>query len=895
MAPPNAAPEDAAALKSALRDELAALRDEGARGLGGVAHARRVAAVYDKALGALWSRVTSRKTRGRVALLAVGGYGRGTLGVGSDVDLVLLHDGRDPRAAHALAESLLYPLWDASVSVGHAVHSADDFVALAREDLRTETMLLDGRVLGGDRDLAAEALQRGVRACFEGRLDRFIDALRREMHERHARYGSTVYLLEPDVKHARGGLRDLDIARWALAARYRVADFDDALRVGALSEVEAASLSAAREFSWRVRAALHGRAGRRADRLTFDSQEEVATAFGWVDPAVAADDPSRAVGLGAERLMSTWYQRARDVATTLEHLLTRCRPSRASEHPLRRERLADDVYRFDGGVCLGQSDALQRDPALALRLVEVAVQRGMPVHASTRASIAAAASDPRWCEALRASEGAGRAFVRLLAHAGGARLTDRDAKPVSGTAENRGSVLSDLHDLGLVLAMIPEFGPVTAKVQHDVYHVYTVDVHSVAAVDRLHAMARGELGPDFALATELIADLDRREILCLGTLLHDVGKGRGGDHSRIGAGLARGIARRLGLGDETAATVSWLVEAHLELYHLATRRDLSDPATMERVLAVATSPWRLRALYLLTVADLSTTSPTAMTSWKARLLEECWRAASAAMTSRPDAGLPAAEARRREALALASPDERARVERWLSRMPPRYLAATPAAAVVRHARAVGDVPAGACAVHLAPLADDPSGTLLEAVVLAPDRPGLLARLAAMFFANRLDVQSAEIHSSGEGAADVFVLRRPDLTERDRRRLAETLDAQLRGLVEGAMEPAALVKLTRGGAGISRPEPAIPTRVRVVDEASDAATVVEVFGRDAPGFLFRVATTLHGMGLEVRLAKVNTEGRRAADVFYVTTRAGEKVTGAEAEAVSEALVGAVEGA
>lgn len=895
-------------IKDALREALGALAREGAQGRGGVAHAARVAEVYDRVLGTLWQSVANGHENGSVALLAVGGYGRRTLGVGSDVDLVLLHEGLDPSTTQSLTEALLYPLWDASVTVGHAVHSVSDFIALAREDLRTQTMLFDGRALGGDLKFAQMALEKGLRACFEARLEGFIERLRSEMLDRHTRYGATVYLLEPDVKHARGGLRDLDIARWALAARYRTNDFDDALHVGALSVTERDTFTAAREFFWRVRGALHGRAGRRADRLTFDAQEEVSAAFGWVDEAQSEGngDSSRAVGLAAERLMSTWYQHARDVATTLEHVLERCRPPRTVDTALlRRERLAEGVVRFDGGVCLAQSDGLKRDPLLALKVIEVAVQRHLGVHPATRASIAAMAKDPGWCEALRHTEGAGRAFLRLLSHTGGERIIlarSARSESVSSTPENRSTVLTELHDLGLVLAMIPEFWPVTAKVQHDLYHVYTVDVHSVAAVDKLHAMARGELGQDFALAMELIADLDRREILCLGALLHDVGKGRGGDHARLGAELARDIARRLGLGDESVATVVWLVASHLELYHLATRRDLSDPATVERIVSVAPDPWKLRALYLLTVADLSTTSQTAMTSWKSRLLEEAWRAAHAALATpagdgayRGDGreGMRVAEARRREVIALAGERDKALVEGWLAKMPGRYVAATPAAAVLRHARAMGDLARGECRVHLVPLVDDPSATLFEAVVVAPDRPGLLARLAAMFYAHRLDVQSAEIYSSADAAADVFVLRRADLGERELRRLRKNLESELRALVEGSLSPAELVKITRGGEGLTRPEPAVATAVKIFDDASETATVVEVFGRDAPGFLFRVATLLHGLGVVVHLAKVNTEGHRAADVFYVSTEAREKLSRAEADALREALVGMVE--
>ncbi len=876
-----------------FRAQVTELRAAALAGLGGSTHARAVSDAYDTLLAAhvseRFASAPNARGDGRIALLAVGGYGRRQLSPGSDLDLVLVADRPESPAVRELAEAMLYPLWDAKITVGHSVHDVDGLITEAKEDLRTRTMLLDLRFLAGDVEISAALRDRSAALRGERELATFIDALADELRERHERFGATVYLLEPDVKLGRGGLRDLDIIRWALRARVRADDFGGALGFGALSQPEHDSLEGAREFHLRLRAALHARAGRKSDRVTFDAQEECAQALGFFDEAEAAIDPARAVASAAERLMSEFYRHARTVAARLPHVLARCRPARTLDHFRRPQALADGVTRFDGAACLASADGLQRDPSLALRLVETALLHDLPVAASSRASIASAASDVAWCARLRESAESGRCFLRLLDRAHRAASGTDDAA-VSGTPSNARSVLADLHDLGLVLALIPEFAAVTARVQHDVYHVYTVDVHSVAAVDRLHALSRGDLGPDFALASRLMASIDRREVLLLATLLHDIGKSHGRAHSRVGAEMAPTIATRLGLDREDSMTVGWLVLEHLTLYHLATRRDLADPSTVAQVTALVGDQWRLEALFLLTVADLSTTSPTAMTAWKARLLDELYgRAAEALRGEGQSAG------RHREGLVARVLEETADVgvARWVRSMPTRYLQASAPRDVQRHARALHDVAMGESRLRMQPIENAVGAGLYEVLVHAPDRAGLLSDLTALLFAHRLDIQRAEIHSVGPDVVDVFVVRHPDPTSRELLGLEARLSQLLQSVVEGQLDAESVISMMRGRGGIARPEPSVEARVSLHNDVSDDATVIEVFGRDRPGFLHTVARAHHRLGLEIRVAKVNTEGRRAADVFYVTTEAGAKVPLARFDEVRAMLLQAVE--
>jgi [protein-PII] uridylyltransferase len=867
------------------------IRDAALRGEGGVALAERAARVFDGLLSSYFCAALARSglVGAPTALIAVGGFGRGQLALGSDLDVVVLVDHPEDSRAHELAELLLYPLWDAGVSVGHAVRSPSEFVQLARDDLRSATMVLDARCIAGDRAYAQDAMDRGWRALFDGELNALLDALGDEMRGRHARFGASVYLLEPDLKHGRGALRDVDIVRWALAARFRVRSFREALRRGFVSAEEHDRLEAAQEFYWRARCAMHALAGRRADRLTYDAQEECARALGFVEGA-----SDEAVAHGAERLMQTYYGHARTVATTLELVLERCRTGRGShERPPRAERVAEGIERFDGALSFSDATVLSRDPAAALRIIETAVKLGAPLSARARECITRATADAAFCERLRAAPAAGPAFIRLLSHGPKARLKLRGSS-VSAAEQGEGSVLAEMHDLGLLLAMIPEFAPVTGRVHHDVYHVYTVDVHSVAAVDRLHEMTRGEHGEAFSTAARVLADVDRREVLCLATLLHDVGKGRRGDHSVIGAELAPAIAERLGLSHEDAATVAWLVRQHLALYHVATRRDLSDPETIAPVAKLVGSEWRLRALYLLTVADLSTTSPTSMTSWKARMLDELLRRTEEALEGEACGEDSAA---RIERAAQAAGEDEDLVRAHCAALPPRYVYGTSAEAIVRHARALARGVDESAWVIATPLSDGVGrGELVEVLVRAPDRPGLLARLAAMLYACRLDVQSAQLFARTSGARtealDVFVVRRIDDDPGAMERVASKLPREL-ARVLSADEPPTI----EPQGGFRRAEPAVRTEVSIDNDASGRFTVIEVFGRDRPGLLHAIALALYRLGLTIATAKVNTEGRRAADVFYVLERSAagtHKVSSERFDVIKSVLDGVLRG-
>jgi len=845
----------APALESTCGDYLsqyrARIEDAVRRGEGGVVVARKNAKSLDGLLSALCcaceaaSRATSPQ---RFALVAVGGYGRGVVGVESDVDVLFLCDDAGDERVAAIAEGLLYPLWDLGVQIGHAVRSVEETLSLARGDIRTATTLLDLRRVAGDQGIVTE-LHRGARRhIFEPHLEQFLDMLLEDTERRHERFGDSLYLLEPEVKLGRGGLRDMDVAEWAMGARWSTRGAEGYVRTGALLVREAEGLEAAREFFWKVRNLLHLRAGRRQDRLTFADQEDVAEQLGFVD----------GVTLGVEQFMQAYYRHARLVAQTAERAIARARPRRKSRP--KAEDLGDGTLLFDGQVTLLDSAELMADPALALRFYERVAKAEAPAYPFARDAIAQAAADPDWCEALRASPDAKRMFLKALTRA---------AEPFEGMG--RRSVFAELHEVGLMTALVPEFEPLMGRVQHDVYHVYTVDIHSVRAVDRLHSLVRGDLRKELPLACRLAAEAPRKEPLFLGLLLHDIGKARGKDHSTTGAAIARPIAERLGLSAVDVEHVVWLVQEHLSLYKWATRRDTGDPETITEIAREVGSVERLRDLYLLTVADVSTTNPTAMTTWKARMFEDLYLAVAGALDGDVNGSARAGEIRDRVRERFATDVSGPAVDAFLDEMPDRYILGTDVEAIENHARAAcarGDRP-----VHV--VVGAVNEALADLIVMADDQEGLLAAVTAVLASHKLSVVSAEIHTrhradGGAEAFDVFHVRRHGS---DAHRVDDAdgaaVAADLRQVIAGAVTGDQLLSaMHRSPSWASRRVPDVPTEVVVDNDISPRFTVVDVFTRDRIGLLHEIAKTIHEAGLSIAVSKIGTEGARATDVFYV---------------------------
>jgi [protein-PII] uridylyltransferase len=884
-----------------LDREVAARRPPG-KAEDGRSLGRARAALLDEILIDLFaSAIEKTGTREPIAVAAVGSYGRGAVALRSDADvrLVVRAGARSHEAAAKIADALLYPLWDAGLSVGHQIVDAKEVIELAQHDLATATTLLDLRCIAGEPGLVEDLKDRAYAGLFsEGELERFVARLEEETAARHARFGGSVYLLEPDVKSGAGGLRDVDIASWAARARYRVgSSWQELVRVGVLVPREANEIALAEELLWRVRNRLHAHAKRKSDRLTFDQQEAIAIELGYAEGGKTPSEPPLgpdARARAAERLMQDYFGHARVVTRSREALLLRATPPKRRGRPVEVD-LGGGVRLFDGQVTVDPS-RLGFDPALALRAYSACIQKKAPILPFARDAIARCAADKSWAESLRESKEAARLFVDLLC-------------TVAETPLRRGSIAGELHEVGLLLAMIPEFQPVTGRVHHDVYHVYTVDVHSVAAVDCLRALCRGDLAHERPLASRLAAEIARPIPIFLATLLHDVGKGYPDEtgsrknHSIVGADLCNQILPRLGVSGDEAQEVKSLVKNHLLMYHVATRRDLDDPATSTDFSAQVQGREGLRDLYLLTVADITTTSPTAMTSWKARMLDELYFASDAYLAGEEgDRGPSSVDVARKQRVKDAAislwTGKKTELEAFVDSMPERYVLANAPEAIVAHARVALERHRAGTPVHAA-LVPSRHPEVSELCVVANDAPGLLARIAAAITASRLEVLGAQVYSRPRSAqaeaVDLFWVRDGRGNAEGVANAMPRLARDLEAVVTGGTEPSALLAERIGGASrwAERPSPAVLTEVVVDDRASPRHTVVEVFAKDRPGLLYNLARALHELGLSIALSKINTEGTKVADVFYVNELDGSKVApGPRFKAVRDALLAAV---
>jgi [protein-PII] uridylyltransferase len=779
------------------------------------------------------------------------------LGLNSDVDVVFLCDDSDDPFVGALAEGLLYPLWDLGVDIGHAVRSIDETLRLAREDIRTTTTLIDFRRVAG-RGSLLDDLERGAREqVFEPYLSEFLTALEQDTETRHRRFGGSLYLLEPDVKQGRGGLRDADVAEWAARARWGARDEQDYVRTGALLAREVRELEAAREMLWRVRNLLHLRAGRQQDRLTFGDQEDIAQELGFVD----------GVTLGVEQFMQAYYRHARIVALTAERMLDRARPRNRTRATTFR-KLAHGIILADDVISLEKPQRLERDPALAFRFYRQALRyQKRPDHSALDA-IARIAPDRRWRLRLQDSEEATQLFLALI-------------KNVDESPFRSGSTIAELHEVGLVSAMIPEFEPLVGRVYHDVFHVYTADIHAIKALEHEHlqALTRGE-SRGRALSARLAAEAPRRLPLFLAVLLHSLGRTRGRDQEEAGARLAESVALRLGLSAIDAEHVAWLVREQKSLYRGATQRDIHDPQGLNGVVQMVETPERLRDLFLCTVSIISTVNPKAMTSWKARALEDLYLATLAQIESGSGPAQTenrVLEVKLQAVVGFAGDAGQEELQSFIDEMPDRYFLANPVDVVRRHARTSRDRANDLPTVRVGP---GPSEDVEEVVVVSADRSGLLADLTAVFAAHDLSILTAQLYTrrrkAGDEVFDVFWVKVGDNTPTPTR-LAEALQEDIAQRVTNRISAQDLIARQSTPPPWSvRPGPEVPTHISVDNNASLRYTVVDVFTRDRVGLLHEIARTFHQLDLTIALSKVNTEGQSVADVFYVSEADGNKL-------------------
>jgi len=801
-----------------------------------------------------------------LSIAAVGGYGRAEMSPQSDIDLLFVRPYKSSPRVEQLVEFMLYVLWDLGLKVGHATRSVEDCLRLAREDHTIRTAMLESRYLWGDDKLFAELKKRFFAEIAKGTAAEFVQAKLDERDQRHQRMGDSRYVLEPNVKDGKGGLRDLHTLFWIGKYLHRVDRVADLVLKGVFTAEEAAEFDKCQEFLWSVRCHLHYVTGRAEDRLTFDVQGEIGRRMGYTDHRGTR---------GVERFMKHYFLVAKDVGdltrifcSALE--LEEGKKARFDVGAVRKlfarggRKLDDGRFAIESGrITVARGDAFERDPVNFLRIFRVAQQNELDVHPYALRLIR---QSLRLVDGkLRADPEANRLFMEML--------TDPNAE----------TALRLLNEAGVFGRFVPDFGRVVAQMQHDMYHVYTVDEHTIFAIGILHRIEDGKLKADHPLASEVIHQVGSRRALYVALLLHDIAKGRGGDHSVLGAEIANKLGPRLGLTEEETETAAWLVRAHLWMSATAFKRDIQDPQAIRAFIEHVQSPERLRLLLCLTVADIRAVGPGVWNNWKAALLRELYyRAAEALAGNYGESGtmqrVAAAQARLKDELR----DWNEADFNWFAGLGyPAYWLSLDAPSQARHARFVR----GAEAAKL-PLAIDTridrARAITEITIYADDHPGLFSRIAGAIAVAGANIVAANVFTLSNGRAlDTFSIQsvpsdvdgqpsaydRPEKLARLATHIEHALAGRLRLREQLAKRPAIPSRLSVF---------TVPPRVIIDNAASKYHTLVEVNGRDRIGFLYDVTAAITALGLSIRTAKITTYGERAVDVFYCVDIFGQKV-------------------
>ena len=791
----------------------------------------------------------------RLALLAVGGYGRGEMAPFSDVDIAFLTPWKQTAWSEQVIESMLYTLWDLGLKVGHSSRSLDEMIRMAKSDLTIRTALLESRYVWGDQPLYDEASARFQAEVVTSTARTFVTEKLAERDARHKRMGDSRYVVEPNLKEGKGGLRDLHTLFWIGKYVHRVQTVAELVDKGLLTEPELRQFQKAENFLWAVRCHLHSVTNRPEDRLTFDVQPEIARRMRY------ADRPGRSA---VERFMQHYFLMAKHVGDLTGVFLAHLDDSMAAKGRrftlagfMRTPRKLSGFVLDRGRLALPSDDWFQADPVRLVEIFALADEHGLEIHPQ---AMRAASRDARLIDArIRSDARANALFMQVL-------TSPRDPE----------TVLRWMNEATVFGRFVPDFGRVVAQMQFDMYHHYTVDEHSIRAIGLLARIEKGDLKADHPLATAIVNQLVSRRVLYMSVLLHDIAKGRGGDHSILGADVAMKLCPRFGFSPAETETVAWLVRWHLLMSATAFKRDLSDYKTIMDFVEAVQSPERLRLLLALTVVDIRAVGPGVWNGWKRQLLGDLYESAEEVLRlGHKQSGRREKIDAKHEALATALDWDAARFNAYLKRFPESYWIAEPDDILIRNAHHIAD--AGDKPLAVSAEVYPARGATLVTVHTA-DHAGLFYRLAGAIHLAGASIIDARIHTTRDGMAlDNFLVQDPFGRPFDEparlKRLAQ-------GIEDGLANRAHLDErlIARPLARIRADAFAIQPNVLIDNKASNRYTVIEVNARDRPALLAALAYALFQSKATIHSAHIATYGERAVDVFYVTDLIGGKVDG-----------------
>ncbi|MDO8422026.1 MAG: [protein-PII] uridylyltransferase [Parvibaculum sp.] len=793
-----------------------------------------------------------------LSIAAVGGYGRGTLAPGSDIDLLFLLPYKQTPWGESIVEYMLYVLWDLGLKVGHSTRTVSDCVRLAREDFTIRTAILEARYLDGDEGLYADLEKRFDEELVKGTGNEFVEAKLAERDTRHARAGESRYLVEPNVKEGKGGLRDLNTLFWISKYLYRVKQSSDLIKAGVFTREEYATFRKAEEFLWAVRCELHFLTGRAEERITFDLQTEMANRLGYHGHA----------GLKAvERFMKHYFLVAKDVGdltrifcAALEEQERKKKPSIGRfMQKLRRKKVIKGFKLESGRLDFTSDQAIEKDPVNIIRIFHVADADELEIHPD---ALKLVTRSLKYIGAeLRADEEANRLFLDIL-------TSRKDPE----------RTLRLMNEAGVLGRFVRDFGRIVALMQFNMYHHYTADEHLLRAIGILSEVEKGGENNDHPFATEIMSTLQSRNALYLSVFLHDIAKGREEDHSDAGERIARQLCPRLGMSAAETETVAWLVKNHLVMSDVAQRRDISDPRTVRDFADLVQSPGRLKLLFVLTVVDIKAVGPGVWNGWKAQLLRELYFETMALLQGGEGvlnrAGRVAeAKVALGERLTDWSDTERAV---YKARHTDAYWLSFDAETHERHARLINEAQDVALTISARP---EPSRDVTVLTLYSQDHPGLFSRFAGACAILGMSIVDAKIFTTRDGMAlDMLWVQDEAGGAIAEPRRIQRLEDTIRKVLAGEVLPPEMIDQRFKGENRADAFSIAPL-VYIDNEASDTYTVIEVNGLDRPGLVHALTKALFHLGLTIGSAHITTYGERAVDVFYVKDVIGHKVTNA----------------
>jgi [protein-PII] uridylyltransferase len=812
----------------------------------------------------------------RMAIVATGGYGRGLLAPGSDIDLLFLLPYKQTAWSESIAEAILYCLWDTGLKVGHATRSIDECIRQAKADMTIRTAILESRFLLGDHALFDQLTTRFDNEVVRNTAAEFVAAKLTEREDRHRRGGQSRYLVEPNVKDGKGGLRDLHTLFWIAKYVYRVHEPAELLERDVFDKREYQLFRRCEDFLWSVRCHLHFVSGRAEERLSFDVQREIAVRLGYTEHPGQQD---------VERFMKHYFLIAKDVGDLTAILCAELEDSHAKSvpvlsrvmarlRPVKRKELSGtkDFIAENNRILCARANVFERDPINLIRIFQLAQKHNLAFHPD--AMRAMTRSLHLIDSELREDPEANSLFMEIL-------TSKNDPE----------TVLRRMNEAGVLGRFVPQFGRIVAMMQFNMYHHYTVDEHLLRCIGVLAEIERGG-NKETQLANELIHKIlpEHRAVLYVTLFLHDIAKGRPEDHSIAGARVARRLCPRLGFSAADTETVAWLIEQHLVMSSVAQSRDLSDRKTIENFAAVVQSAERLKLLTILTTADIKAVGPGVWNGWKAQLIRTLYYETEPVLTG----GF--SEVNRAQRVAMAQAEFRDALKDWpqdaldayIAKLYPAYWLKVDLPHKIAHANFVRD--AEQADRNLATMISFGHHAVTELTVLAPDHPWLLSIIAGACAMAGANIVDAQIYTTTDGRAldTISVSRefeRDDDEQRRANRIADSIQKALRGELR---LPDMVAKRTPPKGRIKAF--ALEPTVTINNQWSHRYTMVEVTGLDRTGLLYELTATLSKLNLNIASAHVATFGERVVDVFYVTDLLGAQINSPTRQAaIKRALI------